>query len=578
MRGFLKYFLTFLLGLLIGTVGLVAIFFFAVASVENPTEEIEVQENSVISLKLPVVIEDRVEEDDISKVFNLLSNTSNLGLNELTSLFNRASEDKNIKGIYLDAGLYAGGYATAKEIRNLIHDFRKTDKFIYSYSENYTEQGYYIASACDSIFLNPNGMCELNGLGAGITMYKGLFDQVGLEMQVFKAGKFKGAVEPFVNSKLSEENKFQIQTYLNSLHQIQKSEIQKDRDISMLQLDSFIALNDGFEAVKCRDAKIVDDLIYWDQFHPKVATNKTNWIKAKNYLNTASKYEYSENRIAVLYLSGDIISGTSEDGKQIASNDVLRELKSIRKDKKIKALILRINSPGGSSAASDVIAREIELTKKQMPVYASYGNVAASGGYYISCLADSIFASKNTITGSIGVFAMIPNTQKLYKEKLGLGYESINTHDNATLWRPDAPLTAFQQQKIQKMINKVYGDFTGIVSRGRNIPLEKVKELAEGRVYSGIDAKKVGLVDAFGGFTDVIKYVENSRNLKGSRIVSYPKASSPFESLLKKIKGESPLSKELKSNKMTNEILESVEVLETFVGPQMRLPWSTSIH
>ena len=578
MRKFLKYFLTFLLGLLIGTAGLVAIFVFAVASVEDSTEEVEVHENSVISLKLSAVIEDRVEEDEFSKVFNLISNTSNLGLNELTLLFKRAAIDKNINGIYLDAGLYAGGYATANEIRNLIHDFRNTDKFIYCYSENYTEQGYYIASACDSIFLNPNGMCELNGLGAGITMYKGLFEQVGLEMQVFKAGKFKGAVEPFVNSSLSEENKYQIQTYLNSLHNTQKNEIQEDRKINRHLLDSFIASNDGFEAEKCRDANVVDDLIYWDQFHQKVAGNKANWIKAKNYLNSESKYEYSENRIAVLYLSGDIISGKSEDGKQIASNDVIRELKNIREDKKIKALILRINSPGGSSAASDIIAREVELTKKQIPVYASYGNVAASGGYYISCLADSIFASENSITGSIGVFAMIPNTQKLYKEKLGLGYESISTNDNATLWRPDAPLTPFQQQKIQKMINKVYGDFTGIVSRGRNIPIGKVKELAEGRVYSGKDAKNVGLIDAFGGLTDVIKYVENNRNLQGARVVSFPKASSPFESLLKKINGESPLSKELKTNKMTKEIMESVKVLETYVGPQMRLPWSTSIH
>lgn len=570
-----------MLGLFVGLLGLVVITIISIGSLDKSTEPVEIKDNTVITLYLPSAINDRSEEDELTKLLQILSKDNSLGLNQITETFERAREDKKIKGIYLNPGMFSGGYGFAREIRNSILEFKESGKFIFSYSENYTEQGYYIASACDQVYLNPNGICEVNGLSSGVMMFKGLLDKLGFQFQIFKAGKFKGAVEPFVKEQLSDENKYQIRAYLNSLQKTQFHEISESRRIDLNELTVFSANNDGYEAIKLKESGLVDDLVYWDEFEKYIEekVKLPHWVSAKNYLiSDDENYTYAEKRIAVLYLEGDIVPGPGVDENKIGSNDVVKQLRKIRKDEKIKALILRINSPGGSSAASDIIAREVAITKKKMPVYSSYGNVAASGGYYISCLSDKIYASPNTITGSIGVFALIPNTQELFSKKLGLKYESIKTMENADLWRPDQPLSDFQAAKIQGMINKVYDDFTAIVAKGRKITQDSVKNLAEGRVYSGIEAVRVGLVDSLGGLKETIAFAKKQLGEGPYRIVKYPKVESPIESLFQKLNSDSPLSSTFNKQAYVDDFITAYDLIERHRGPQLRLPWYTSIR
>jgi protease-4 len=302
----------------------------------------------------------------------------------------------------------------------------------------------------------------------------------------------------------------------------------------------------------------------------------------RKFLKNEVEYKYSENKIAILYAEGEIVSGvSSQSGGQIASDDLVKEIRKIRNNDQIKALVLRVNSPGGSSLASDVISREIELTKKKMPVIVSFGNVAASGGYYISCLADSIFAQPNSITGSIGVFALFPNTQKLYKEKFGLTYESVNTGDNSELWRPDQGISRVQGAKIQAMVNQIYDDFLSVVSKGRKMNKEAVHEIAQGRVYSGLRAQELGLIDGVGGIDRAIKSASKKANLKEYKITIYPEPKNPFEALLGEEFSDAFAKQQLKFAEelgIHSSVIQELQTIKSMQGFQMRLPWSMDIR
>ena len=581
MRKFLKYFITFLVGVFVGIGSLVLLVVISIASLNSTKEPEQIKENSVLKIELPPEITEKSDNDPLIDFFSQISDNSQLSMSELRKIFSQAQNDNKIKGIILEPGMYSGGFANAEEIRSLIDSFRGKGKWVYSYGEAYSEVGYYIASACTKVYLNPKGLMEFNGLSSNVVMMKGLFDKMGIDFQVFKVGKFKGAVEPFTQTTLSVDNKNQILGYLNSLykHQIEKIAVSRKKNKDSLWTQAMAG--NIFTAKQSESAGLVDDLSYEDEFLNQVNTlaKDFNTVKTKNYLTAVGDGEYSEDKIAVLYVDGEIIVGKSSSNQEVGSVSLVKEIRKLKEDKTVKAIVLRVNSPGGSSLASDVIAREIELTKKVKPVIVSFGNVAASGGYYISCLADSIFASPNSITGSIGVFALIINTKNLYTEKLGLTYENVNLGTMTDMWRPDQPLNTAQSNMVQNMVEEIYDDFITVVSRGRKITKERVMEIAQGRVYSGQDALNIELIDGIGGLDRAILSAKRKAKISNARIEEYPKSTSPFEEFFNEEFNSSVSSaKILQEFGINASTANQLQKVKNYQGFQTRLPWSIEIH
>lgn len=584
MKRFLKYFGVFVLGFFSSIVIVVILIAISIAQFGGEKEPEKLSENTWLNLSLPSVLSDKSDSDPFGELFAGFAGQEPVGLNQILTAIENASTNQNITGILLDPGYFASGFGQAEEIRNALISFRKSGKPVIAYSENYTEQGYYLATSCNRIFLNPKGLIEFNGLSSGIMMYKGMLDKLGVEFQVFKVGKFKGAVEPFIQDQLSEENKSQIRDYITSIHHHEISRIAESRNLAFDSLKMISKNGQVFLSKHALNFKFIDQLAYKDEVdawvEKKYKTNKQ--ITLKKFLKNEVEYTYSENKIAVLYAEGEIVSGVAtQSGNQIASNDLVKEIRKIRENNQIKALVLRVNSPGGSSLASDIIAREIELTKKKMPVIVSFGNVAASGGYYISCLADSIFAQPNSITGSIGVFALFPNTQKLYRDKFGLTYESINTGDHSELWRPDQGISPSQGAKIQAMVDQIYDDFLMVVSKGRKMKKEAVHEIAQGRVYSGVRAKELGLLDDLGGIDRAIASASKKANLKDYKIMVFPEPKNPFESLLGEEFSDAFAKQQFKLAEdlgISASVVQELQAIKSMQGYQMRLPWSMDIR
>lgn len=540
--GFLKNLLASILGFFIGMVLFVVFFAVIIGGIAGSlNEKPEIKNNTVLELTLTGDIPDRAVDDPLSDLAIASEDLSPVGLNSILFGLDKAAKDEKVKGVYLRADLYAGSMGTAEEIRQKILEFRKTGKFVVAYAELYSDAGYYIASACDKIYLNPKGILEFNGYAGQTALYKGLLDKVGLEVEVFKAGKYKSAVEPFMQNKMSDANREQVRDYVFSLFGYCMKNIGKSRGI-----DSG-AIADIANQFKARNAKLalqyklIDGLKYEDEVEAELITlsqgkkgKKLQRADFAKYADDSGNAGEGADKIAIIYALGEINMGTNESGEGIGSTSLAATLKKARLDSHIKAVVLRVNSPGGSSNASDIIAREIELLRKVKPVIASFGGVAASGGYYIACLADSIFAQPTTITGSIGVFAMIPNTSKMYKDKLGLSYETVPTGDYAVTWRPDEPLSPAMRGYFQGMVNNIYDDFTGIVAKGRKMDTSRVKQLAEGHVYTGIYAKNLKLTDGYGGMQRAIQSAALKANLKKYRIVSMPKQKSTLEQLFGK--------------------------------------------
>ncbi len=582
MKRFLKYFLVLIAGFALGIVTLIVIFAVAISSFSlNNKDVTNIEENSILTLTLPTELKDQGEDNPFSELFGNSDDESSFGLNQIKEAFSRASKDSKIKGIVLMPGLYSSGLANADEIRSYIAEFKKTQKWIIAYGEIYTEQAYYIASACNETYLNPKGMLEFNGLSSNIVMYKGMLDKLGVNFQVFRVGKFKGAVEPFIQTKLSDENKFQIKTYLESLYTYQVQEIAKSKNTSFDSLWNIAMKGEVFTAKDAKSKQLVNGLLYenqvWDVVKNKVKDYKK--LSVSNYLKSEDNYTYSENKIAVIYAEGEIMPGTNNNNDGIGSESFVKELIKARNDNSIKAIVIRVNSPGGSSMASDIIAQEVRMTKKTKPVVVSFGNVAASGGYYISCVADSIFALPNTVTGSIGVFAMIANTENLFGQKLGLGYETVNLGEMAEIWRPDQALSPAQGMMMQKAVNDIYEDFIGIVSEGRKIEKAAVNDLAQGRVYSGKDALKLKLIDGLGGINRALLSASRMAKIKEFRVVEYPESKSFIDRLMNKTSNDESKMKSLMSEMgLNSKTISELKAIGRMQGMQMRLPWSIEIR
>jgi protease-4 len=454
----------------------------------------------------------------------------------------KAKTDSRIKGIYLNVSFVNAGLSQTEEIRNKLLDFKKSGKFIISYAEYYSQSGYYLSSVADEIFLNPEGIFELKGLSAQIIFFKGLLEKLDIEAQVIRHGKFKSAIEPFILDKMSKENREQISLLLTTISDNILDSIASQRGLTLSRVEE---LADNLElntAANCLENNFVDALIYQDELENKLKSKLGE--EAKLQLISLSKYnnakvekqgKISRDKIAIIYATGEINSGKG-DLKSVGSETTAKAIKEAREDEKVKAIVLRVNSPGGSALASDVIWRETTLAKAEKPLVISMGDLAASGGYYIACAADTIVANPTTITGSIGVFGLIPNLQHFYKNKLGITIDTVNTHKHADMGVNRA-LTAFEKAKIQESIEEIYATFIGHVAEGRNMSTAAVDDIAQGRVWTGYDAKRLGLVDVLGGLETAIDIAAHLADIEEYRIVSLPKKEDAIKKMIKEMTG-----------------------------------------
>jgi protease-4 len=479
------------------------------------------------------------------------------------------------------------GQATAEEIRNALIDFKKSGKFVIAYSEVYTQGFYYLASVADKVYINPKGIFEFKGFSSQISFFKGALDKLGIEAQVIKVGTYKSAVEPFILTKMSDANRMQVNSYMGSLYDHFLTGISQARHISK---DSLFGIANNLKIQFPEDAlkyKLVDGLKYRDEVLDELkdrtdVAEKSDLhnVELTDYTGSSDKPEKKEskNHIAIIYASGEITGGDGDDNT-IGSDKISEALRKARLDDKVKAVVLRVNSPGGSSLASDVIWREVYMTKKVKPIIVSMGDLAASGGYYISCAADSIIAEPNTITGSIGIFAIIPNFQKLLNDKLGITFDGAKTGKYADLGDVTRPLSPEERAILQNSVNRGYDEFTKAVADGRHKTQAYINSIGQGRVWTGEQAIKIGLVDRLGNLNDAIKSAARKAGIKNYEVDAYPEQKGLFSKMGNNLSEEMhtrAVKSELGENYVYYEQLKNLtKMLRT---PQMRMPYDVVIH
>ncbi|MFA9198882.1 MAG: signal peptide peptidase SppA [Aquirufa sp.] len=555
MWQFVKYSLATVVGLFLFAIVSLLLLAGVGAAMGSSDEVYDLKDNSVLKLDLnrPIVENATTEDNPFAALTDLyFAPPENLGLIQVLSALERAKVDPKIKGIYLDASFPIAGYAQLSEIREAIQKFQKSGKFVYAYANSYTEKGYYISSVADKTYLNPNGLLDFNGISVQYTFYKKALDKLEIEPLVFRVGTYKSAVEPFIREDMSEENKAQTSSFLQSINTYIFDKIARSKNIPVRKLDQIADSLQAFEPSNAEKLGMVKQG-YWDEFEAlmKKASGekeKVIYVSINNYLKAKNPIDEVEgkDRIAVLVAEGEI-SGTRASEGNIGSDDFVKELKKLRESKSVKAIVLRIDSPGGSSLASDIMWREIELTKKVKPIISSMSNYAASGGYYMAMGTDVIVAQPTTITGSIGIFAAWFNVDNFLKNTLGITQDHVNTHANSNFMNSAGALTDFQKSVVQNSVNKGYLSFTTKAAAGRKMTLQRLQSLAGGRVWTGAQAKQIGLVDELGGLDKAIEIAAAKVKLKpGTYKVSvYPKAKSFVDELLNSATSETSLSERL---------------------------------
>lgn len=543
------------------------------------------KENSVLKLNLNGDIAERGTENPFGDLDlgPLLPETST-GLNDILANLKKAKADKHIKGIYLEIGDPVAGFATLEELRNALLDFKTSGKFIYAYSEGYSQKGYYLASTATKLYLNPEGGLEIKGLSSQMMFYKNMLEKLDVEVQIFRHGKFKSAIEPFMLDKMSAANRAQIETYLGSLWNHMVAGISKSRSVPV---DEINTMANQLLIRSTQDAltyKLVDELKYEDEVHDVIKKTiglkekeKIHFVSIADYNNASGGKNSSKNKIAVIYAVGEIESGKGKENS-IGSESLVKAIREARMDSSIKAIVLRVNSPGGSALASDVIWRETLLAKKVKPFVVSMGDVAASGGYYISCGAHRIFAQPNTITGSIGVFGMVPNLQKALSQKLGITIDTVNTNKHSDVGTVLRGATADEHAYIQQSVEHIYDVFITKVAAGRGMQKSDVDSIGQGRVWSGADAQKINLVDELGGIKSAIAYAAKQAKLADYKTVDYPKKKDLWQELLGN--GEEEIeARTMKANLGEQYIyLKQLKNVLKFKGVQARLPYEMVIE
>jgi protease-4 len=555
MWQFVKYSLATVFGLFLFFIVSLLLLAGVGAAIGSSDEVYDLKDNSVLRLDLnrPIVENASTEDNPFSSLTDAyFAPTENVGLIQVLSALERAKVDPKIKGIYLDASFPMAGYAQLSEIREAIQKFQKSGKFVYAYANSYTEKGYYMSSVADKTYLNPNGLLDFNGISVQYTFYKKALDKLDIEPLVFRVGTYKSAVEPFIREDMSEESKAQTSSFLQSINTYIFDKIGRSKNIPVRKLDQIADSLQAFEPSSAEKLGMIKQG-YWDEFEALLMKasgekEKVKYVSLNNYLNAKNPIDEVEgkDRIAVLVAEGEI-SGTRASEGNIGSDDFVKELKRLRESKSVKAIVLRIDSPGGSSLASDIMWREIELTKKVKPIISSMSNYAASGGYYMAMGTDVIVAQPTTITGSIGIFAAWFNVDNFLKNTLGITQDHVDTHANSNFMNSAGALTDFQKSVVQNSVNKGYLSFTTKAAAGRKMTLQRLQSLAGGRVWTGAQAKQIGLVDELGGLDKAIEIAASKAKLKPGayKVAVYPKAKSFVDELLSSATSESSLSERL---------------------------------
>ncbi len=550
MLQFFKYVLATIVGIILLQI-IALLVFFGIAGALSSDDKVTVADNSVLKLDLNKAIVDQAPDENPFSSFGgpFAEASQSVGLIQLKKALANAKLDPHIKGIYLQSAYPQSGWASLEEIRNALLDFRKSGKFVFNYGEVMSEKGYYLASAADRIYLNPAGGMEFNGISAEYQFFKGTLDKLEIKPLIFRVGQYKSAVEPFFRTDMSEESKAQTRSFLTSIHSFVLGNIAKSRGLTVPYLQG---LKDSLKVTTPQSAlkyRLVTHVSYYDEFESDLRkTLKINDADKKIEIITLDKYakaeEYTkedgdrDSRVAVLLAAGNITSGKGGDG-EIGSDKVAAELRKLRKDKKVKAVVLRIDSPGGSALASDVIWREVMKTRESKPVVASMGDYAASGGYYMAMGCSKIVAEPTTITGSIGIFGALFNFEGFLKNKLGITSDRVGTNAHADWPSVTREMTPFETNLIQQEVNHGYELFTSKAAQGRKMPIEKLKAIAGGRVWTGAEAKQQGLVDQLGGLDDAIKLAASEAKLKpGGYRVRYPARKSFWQQFMDKNEDE----------------------------------------
>ena len=533
---------------------------------------VPVQPNSVLHLSFKSEITDRASGN-----VSLTSLTSGLqtgiGLNDILGSISRAKTDDNIKCIFIDNSDINANLATIAEIRSAVADFKQSGKPVYAYADNLSQGIYYLASVADKIELNPTGEMLLKGLQAQVMFYKGALDKLGVEVQVFRHGKFKSAVEPYILSGMSAENRMQYQAMLDAMWRVYLQNIAESRGIDAAQLNRIADSGLSHDPQAAKQFGLIDEVAYRDDVLNELAQltgaeniDKLNLISIGKYAKAKPFALPSNNKIAVVYASGEINQQSSGYGEQeITEKPYVEALREVRADSSIKAVVLRVNSPGGSAQVSDNIWHEVELTKQVKPVVVSMGDYAASGGYYISCPASYIVANEYTLTGSIGVFGLALNIQKLMSNKLGINTEVVKTNKMSDFGNAYRSFTPAEREIMQSSVEKIYSTFVSRVSNGRNLLPESVDSIGQGRVWCGVDALRLHLIDAYGGLTDAISIAAEMSGTEKYSLVDYPKQEEGFEAMMKMLTEEMATRK---ISKELGEFAESAKYIKNLIGSQ----------
>lgn len=585
-------FLGNVLATVIGLFVFCMLFFFGIlligALFGGNSEMTEVKSNSVIELDLSKVTNDYAGKFNY-KEFDYFDARHD-GLSDVIKAIEAAKEDDDIKGISILNDNSNLGLAQIKAVREALEDFKKSGKFVFAYANFFTQKEYYLNSVANTVYLNPIGEMEFKGLSSELLFFKDFQDKYGIKMEVIRHGKYKSAVEPFLENKMSDANREQITALLNSVWKSILTDISISRNIPPTKLNEIANQLAARTPEMAKSLHLIDKVVYEDIYHDdirkilKVAANEDyNTIPILDYANnvaTTSKGTTAKDKIAVIYAQGEIGNGEG-DVNMIGELSMRRSLQDARRDEKIKAIVLRIDSPGGNALTSDLIWREIELTKKAKPVVVSMGNLAASGGYYIACNANKIFAENNTITGSIGVFGLLPNFTGL-TTKMGINSEQVSTNQNATEYSVFRPLADNYKFIAQESVEKIYTTFVNRVATGRKMSFEQVDAIAQGRVWSGAEAVKIGLVDQIGGLDAALKYVADLVKIKNYKTQNFPVYEKDFQDYLGSLgvpfvkTRESFIKEEL--GEENYKVIEQIRRVQSRKGVQASLPFEINIH
>ncbi len=577
----LGFFLTFLLLFLI-MVGMIA----SIATIASK-DTVAIDKQSVLHLQLTTEIVDRGGSNPFETFdFMSMSLGKSIGLNDLLDGLERAKADDNISGIYLDLSLVPTGWSTVNEIRKALEDFKESGKFVISYGETYMQNAYFLGSVADKVYLHPEGLIDFRGLNAELFFVKDLLGRLGIDPQVIRHGEYKSAGEPFFLDKMSPENREQTLAYISAIWNNIAADIAISRGLTINHINEVANGLFTRNASLAMEWGMIDGVAFYDEILDVLRNqlgidedDDINFITIDRYARAprpkSMPVPRTRDRIAVVYASGNIVSGSGSD-RVIGSDRIAQAIREARLNDNVKAIVFRINSPGGSALASDVILREVKLAAMEKPVVASMGDVAASGGYYIACGADWIMANPTTITGSIGVFGMIPNMQGFFNDKLGVTFDNVKTNRFADFGSITKPLSNSERQMIQEMISDVYDTFIGHVAEGRGLPVAVVDELGAGRVWSGAEAKRNGLIDEFGGLQEAINKAAALAELETYRLKEYPIRKDFLTQLLEDFGGikNRMIKKELGSAYIYYRQLQDIEEM---TGILTRLPYDIII-